>query len=197
LLKVEFLNRKSTFLISENSFKFIDPKGAAVELIEVPSWGFKGKEKMGSARGYIWSRSIPLLKDTLLLGRGPDTFAIYFPQNDYVGKLIAYNTSGMIVDKAHNLYLQTALQTGVLSLVALLTVFVIYIANSLKIYSKSNFNSFYEKTGLGIFLGITGYLSAGFFNDSVVSVAPIFWILLGIGISINLKLKFKKKEEMS
>ena len=28
----------------------------------------------------------------------------------------------------------------------------------------------------------------GFFNDSSVSVAPVFWVLLGTGISINMKL---------
>jgi hypothetical protein len=42
--------------------------------------------------------------------------------------------------------------------------------------------------GGAAFIGVIGYLAAGFFNDSIVSVAPLFWILLGIGISINIKL---------
>ena len=38
-------------------------------------------------------------------------------------------------------------------------------------------------------LAIIGYLGAGFFNDSVVPVAPIFWILLGTGIAVNYLVK--------
>ena len=39
--------------------------------------------------------------------------------------------------------------------------------------------------GISVMLGIVGYLAAGMFNDSVVSVAPIFWILLGVGAALN------------
>ncbi|MBN2826871.1 MAG: hypothetical protein JXQ26_02720 [Tissierellales bacterium] len=42
-----------------------------------------------------------------------------------------------------------------------------------------------EYMGIGIFLGVTGYLVAGFFNDQIISVAPLFYILLGAGLSIN------------
>jgi O-antigen ligase len=51
----------------------------------IDSTGFNGRETLGSGRGYIWSRTIPLLKETVFLGHGPDTFAIYFPQYDYIG----------------------------------------------------------------------------------------------------------------
>ena len=34
-------------------------------------------------------------------------------------------------------------------------------------------------------LAIIGYLGAGFFNDSIVSVAPIFWVLFGVGVAVN------------
>jgi hypothetical protein len=30
-----------------------------------------------------------------------------------------------------------------------------------------------------------GYLGAGVFNDSVVSVAPVFWVVLGAGMRQN------------
>ncbi|HHX61128.1 MAG TPA: hypothetical protein GX707_10515 [Epulopiscium sp.] len=38
---------------------------------------------------------------------------------------------------------------------------------------------------IGIFAAICGYLIAGLFNDSVVSVAPVFWILWGLGIGLT------------
>ena len=40
--------------------------------------------RKGSKRVYIWSRSIPILKDCLLLGFGPDTYSIVFPSYNFV-----------------------------------------------------------------------------------------------------------------
>ncbi|MCY6484501.1 O-antigen ligase family protein [Clostridium aestuarii] len=177
------------FALKDNEAKFINHKKQEVDLKKVEKFGFEGKEKIGSARGYIWSRSIPLLKKTMFIGNGPDTFAIFFPQDDYVGKVIAYGTDNMLVDKAHSLYLQTGINTGVISLIALLAMFLIYFVSSIKTYFKNEFNDFYSVLGLAVFLACCGYIVAGIFNDSVVSVAPVFWVLLGMGISINLKLK--------
>ena len=48
---------------------------------------FTSHESFASSRGYIWSRTIPLLKETLFIGTGADTFVIAFPQDDYIGKI--------------------------------------------------------------------------------------------------------------
>ena len=50
---------------------------------------------------------------------------------------------------------------------------------------KRKFNSFYEVVGLATALAISGYLAAGMFNDSAVSVAPYFWFFMGLGIAVN------------
>lgn len=193
-IKINKSGIEMTFLDYNNKFSLLDKNGDSVDIKPVEKWGFEGKEKLGSARGYIWSRSIPLMKHTILLGYGPDTFAAKFPQNDYVGKLIAYDTTNMLVDKAHNLYLENAINIGVLGLIAFLAIFVLYIISCVKLYFKSDFNDFYSIVGLAILTAICGYLGAGFFNDSVVSVAPVFWVLLGMGISINYQLKNKDKK---
>jgi len=67
-----------------------------------------------------------------------------------------------------------------------------YFFQSLRLYWNSEFRDIYTITGVGILAAFTGYVVAGLFNDSIISVAPVFWILLGIGISINLKLKTGK-----
>ena len=168
----------SIHLINANTKKDID--------LEYPAtFGFKGKEKLGSMRGYIWSRSIPMLKENLILGGGPDTFALRFPQNDLIAKYYAYDTPNMIVDKPHNLFLQIALNEGVIALLAFLAIMVIYIVDSIKLYALKNDYNRSQVLGTAICLGVIGYLFAGIFNDSVVSVAPIFWIVLGVGIAIN------------
>lgn len=179
----------------EGHFKFLGSKGELTDLVKAPSWGFEGREEMASSRGYIWSRSFPLLKDALFLGYGPDTYALHFPNNDYFGKLIGMRRINILVDKPHNFYLQTAINTGVPSLVAILAIFVIYIVSSIRLYiNKKEYNNLYEAAGIAIFFAVMSYLMVSMLNDSVVSVAPVFWVLLGTGVGINIKLKNEKTE---
>lgn len=149
-------------------------------------------EKMFSGRGYIWSRTIPELKNYILKGSGPDTYVLVFPQDDYIG-LENNGFKGSVVTKPHNLYLQIWVQTGLLSLIAFLALYIIYFVQSFSIYMKNGFKTYSEQLGVGIFLATLAYMVAGFTNDSTITVAPIFWILLGIGFGINRRLKKEKK----
>lgn len=189
VLQIQRKNLTLTIGIQKDGFKLLNSKGNLVDLTPVKTFGFEGKENFASSRGYIWSRSLPLLKNTIFAGYGPDTFAIYFPQHDVFGKLKAYGTTTITVDKPHDLYLNTALSTGVISLIAMLALFIGYIVMSFKTYFNVSEYNFYHYAGIGILAAVCGYLVAGIFNDSVISVAPVFWILLGVGISINLKLR--------
>lgn len=173
-------------LKSDNTIHLVDyNSGADIDIVYPDTFGFKGKEKLGSMRGYIWARALPLLKQNILIGSGPDTFVFKFPQNDLVGKYYAYDTANMVVDKPHNLYLQIALNEGLIALLAFLAVMIIYIIDSLKLYALKNEYENDEILGAATCLGVIGYLFAGLFNDSVISVAPIFWIVLGVGVTIN------------
>ncbi len=197
------INAKSTrsdgLLLSVNNqptFMFTLKEDSTIHLADIntkkdidlqypETFGFKGKEKLGSARGYIWSRSIPLLKDNLILGSGPDTFVYRFPQNDLIGKYYAYDTPNMVVDKPHNLYLQIGLNEGLIALLAFLVIMITYIVDSIRLYALKKSYDKSQILGAITCLGIIGYLFAGFFNDSVVSVAPVFWITLGVGVAVN------------
>lgn len=175
---------------SDGHFRVLTPAGESTRTEKALSWGFEGREKFASGRGYIWSRSIPLLKDTIVLGHGPDTYALYFPQDDYLGKLQSNFQVMTLVDKPHNMYLQIGINTGLISLLAVLILFGMYILSSIKIYiRKREYNDFIEVAGISIFLSICIYLFTSLSNDSVVSVAPVFWTILGLGININMKIK--------
>lgn len=182
------------FGVDNGTFTFLDNKGDEIPLQRPPAWGFVGQERLGSSRGYIWSRALPLLRNTVWLGYGPDTFAAYFPQYDIYGKMYAYyGNMWQLVDKPHDFYLQTGFNTGLLSLLALLILFGMYWVDCLKIYFREDFNSVAAKTGVGLWAGATGYLGAAFFNDSVVSVAPVFWVMLGLGIAANRMVRAQRK----
>lgn len=174
------------FNLEPERIALIDNKGNEVSLEPIEAWGFEGNERIGSSRGYIWSRSLPLLKNALVFGYGPDTFATAFPQHDIFGKMYAYHGDmWQVVDKPHNLYLQIAINTGIISLLAFLFLVGYYLYRSFRIYLSNSFDDFLSQAGVGVFVAIVGYLGAAFFNDSVVSVAPVFWCLLGLGASIN------------
>jgi O-antigen ligase len=172
-------------IIQDQGFKYVTYFGKMVDQIYPESYGFKGRERFGSSRGYIWSRSLPLIKDTLILGHGPDTYAIYFPQNDFSNKLKYLDNNFILVDKPHNMYIQYAINTGVLSLIAFLILVAFYFISSFIIYFKGKEHNEFFITGVGCLTAVTGFLISAIANDSVVSVSPVFWILLGVGIACN------------
>lgn len=184
------------FIMAKDGPIYLNGFGKQVDLRKVDAIGWENNQDFGSGRGYIWSRSIPLMKDTLILGHGADTFCIYFPHDDYVGK---YNSGtfssniNIVVDKPHNMYFDTIIGTGLVSMLALLLLWALYLIQSFRIYRKENFENMLSFVGVGIFLGICGFLVSGLVNDSSVSVMPMFYGLLGTGISINMIIKAQAK----
>lgn len=162
---------------------FYDGVGTTTPDYKPASFGFAGKEHWGSGRGYIWSRTFPLMGRVLLLGTGPDTFAFEFPQNDMVSKTKYFGQPYIIVDKPHNLYLQTAVNTGVVSLLALLFLFGYFIIRAFLSITNTNGRDWLFGLRLGILTGICGYLTAALTTDSVISVAPVFWAVMGLGLA--------------
>lgn len=144
-----------------------------------------------SGRGFIWSRSIPLLKKSLLLGSGADTFVFYFPNDDYVTAFQAGFVNTLIT-KPHNMYLQIAIQNGIPALLLFLVLYLYYFFGSIKLYLNANLRtaSSSKETLIGfcIFLGTFGYMVIGMVNDSSLTVAPFFWFLLGCGYALNKKI---------
>jgi len=176
-----------SFKLDQQGLTQIDSfSGLPLEEVEAESIGFKGKEKLGSSRGYIWSRSLSVfLEKNLIIGNGPDTFVAYFPQNDRLAKWWAYDTTEMLVDKAHNLYLQIGMNQGGIALVAFLVMMITYLIHSFKLYAFQENYDGSDAMGIAIMLAVVGYLGAGIFNDSAITVTPIFWVLLGTGFAVN------------
>ena len=166
----------------DGTYGYVTRFGKINTIEEAPAV-LKGYERALSGRGYIWGRTIPLLPKHLLLGSGPDTFILEFPQNDYVKR---YNTSSSmyqeIPSKAHNMYLQTAVQTGVLSLICLLLFWGFYLKESICIYWIQKKKDY---IGIACCFSVTGYLIMGVMNDSNLATAPLFWTILGLGWAVN------------
>ncbi|WP_313346669.1 O-antigen ligase family protein [Sedimentibacter sp.] len=183
------------FYFAQDGIKILGSGGRIVDPMVADRFEpLDGLERFMSGRGYIWSRTIPLLKTFIIKGAGADNYPIAFPQDDFVAKLRNGSNANLVIDKPHNMYMQIAVNTGFISLIALIVIWGIYIINSLIWYSKTIFDSLDKIIGAACFVSIIGYLVAAMFNDHIVSVSPLFWIVLGIGISINIRLQSKSTE---
>ncbi len=188
--------------VKDYEFRFVEidghvynrnPLNYDIDLVPGPRAGFfKNRPNFGSGRGSIWSHSVPLLKDSAFIGVGADCYCLVYPHNDYAYKYSTGSAKNIlqIVDKPHNMYLHMAIGTGGVSLLAVLTLYIGYIVQSLKLFWKKQLKHDYLSfAGAGIFLGITGFVVTGLVDDSTVSVMPMFYTLLGMGIAINMILK--------
>ncbi len=185
--------RQWNFVIMDGVYRFYSIYGKPAEIRNIPSIGFEKSQHFASRRGFIWSRTLPLVGDHILLGSGPDTFVLEFPNDDFVG-MVNNSYSGNMVTKPHNMYLQIAVQTGVISLIAFLTLFIAYFVNCIKLYWNRKFTTM-SFIGLACMLGTFGYMITGLANDSSITVAPLFWLLIGMGAAINCKISSADKQE--
>ncbi|MBC7661123.1 MAG: O-antigen ligase family protein [Chitinophagaceae bacterium] len=132
-------------------------------------------------RGFIWSYSIPLLKHTLLLGRGPGAFPFEFPNNDPIVMSSSFGLES-IVDKPHNFYISFAYTYGVVALLLLLGVYSYYVV---RVVNRVAYGGTHEVAILMPYvLGFIGFVITAISVDSTVGVSSPFWVMLGIGLSL-------------
>ena len=174
--------------VNDGTYYFLDWANKFVKLEKADSAVFTNCPSLFSGRGYIWAKTIPLLKKYIFLGAGPDSFQMVFPQYDYVD--LSYDFApNMLITRAHNMYLQMAVQTGVLSLICFLVFYGMYFVKSVKLYIKRkeilDDEPYLFHIGSGLFVSSFGYMLSGIVNDSLPVTAPLFWAIIGIGIAVN------------
>lgn len=174
-----------TNMVSESGrYLAFNQKAGFVNLKQSEAALFQDRPDLFTGRGFLWSRSIPLLKKYLLTGSGPDTFEIAFPQDD----LIAMRRGGcgfLTVTKPHNIYLQIGVNTGTVSMLAFIGFYLVYMVWCVRLYYIKKAEGSLFHYGMGVFSGISAYMVSGIVNDSTVCVAPVWWCMMGLGIAIN------------
>lgn len=173
-------NANWTFLLHPNGMLYVNSMSTTVPFeASKGSGGFVGHEGFGSARGFIWSRTLPLIAASPLVGYGADNFTVEFPQNDYNLKYQLYGNPNTLIDKAHNMLLQLTMNFGIPGMILLLSV-IGYSVRTLYFSYISKGDSDY-KLSLVVILCIFGYLGSGLFYDSNLHVSPFFWTFVGFG----------------
>lgn len=119
----------------------------------------------GSGRIFIWAETIKIVPKYITHGAGIDNFLYAFGNKPLQKNRVIY-------DKAHNEYLQILITEGLFCLISYLLLYIFIVVKGFK-------NSFKNKQ-IFLLLPIIGYLVQAFFNISVIVVAPIFYICLGL-----------------
>ncbi|TNF54428.1 O-antigen ligase family protein, partial [bacterium] len=131
-------------------------------------------------RLYVWKRALFLIKERPWFGYGLETFPIAFQQfnKDYTKRFNDY----IVVDRAHNNYIDTAFALGIIGLGTYCAVILAFLAYLYRLVKQTE-NSVRQLFYTGIFSGFCGYLINDLFIFSVVSVSPTFWSLMGLTVA--------------
>lgn len=177
--------RSFTLAWEDSRYKAVDGYGRRLAILDYSDGLFKGHESELSSRAYIWSRSLPMIRQSLLIGLGPDNYIMSFPQDDYLGKWLYMNNPDTVLDKPHNLYLQIMINSGGLSLLCFLLAMALLFKwswSSLKNAPQWDYRHIYLLAGMA---AAGGYLLSGMAYDSSVSISPVFWGIIGLCAALN------------
>jgi len=170
----------SVFIINLNSSnvlfnRFFSIRSEAILLIK----NNENVKTIGSYRWFLWARVIELIKQKPWFGYGIENMLIPF-MNAYRSDIVNILKLEIVFDKAHNEYLNIAVSSGIPSLIAYLSFVGLCLKTGI-IRLKEN------PIYLALFASVIGYLIQATFNISVVSVAYVFWIFLGLLVGGSLK----------
>ena len=179
---LNFLVENEKLFLADRKYKKLDIER---DLKVAEYIGFEGKGKLGSNRGYLWSRSLPIMLNNIIIGTGQDTFITEFPQNDiYARQVETFGWEpGILIDKPHNTFIQIGIHSGLISLIVILVGLILLITKSVKNILYNNVNYEYSLVIVAIF----GFLLSSIFNDSILAITPIVYIFLGIAVKGILK----------
>lgn len=146
---------------------------------------FATSNDVGNGRMTIWKMAIDIIKKRPFLGSGPETIPSalikYSPTSFYAWA----DKTKTVVDKAHNEFLQIAACVGIPALFTYITFLFCALKNNIKNMFSNPISFIFAAT-------IISYIIQSLFNISVISVAPLFWFILGV--SQNKKIKEKLLE---
>ena len=138
-------------------------------------------DEMGTYRGFLWKRTVKLIKDAPFIGTGPDTFAIRFMS---VYKQDVANLGKLTInDTAANVYLTMSINMGIIGLISYIAFSFFIIGRTIKILLMGDFENVIqskEKYYVVCAMALIALLVQDFFNLWVVIVTPLLFVLFGI-----------------
>ncbi len=148
---------------------------------------------IGNGRGvatrlYVWDKTVRLIRERPWFGYGLETFMLVFKKYNQEYTEIFHDR--VIIDRAHNNYLDIAFAMGIPGLAAYLALLLSFLIYVWRLFMDLQDRS-QKMLTLGVLAGFCGYLINDMFIFSVVSVSPTFWSLMGLTLAAG---KLVRKE---
>ncbi len=166
----------AAILLIGYAFTLLPSKNTTYEVASRAASTFK-LEGSNIPRVEMWKATLPMIADRPLLGSGPDTFKLAFPKYKPAQWVTTFQDPQ--IDRAHNELLQIAATTGLLGVTGFLWLVIAMFFAGMRRFFKIR-----QRNGKVIILGL---LAAAFsflvqveFNPNSLSVAPIFWAIIGL-----------------
>lgn len=144
---------------------------AALMLVPTPA-GSTG------ARVTIWRATWPLIAARPILGYGPETFSQVFTAVFPPG-LVYLQGRAVLVDRAHNLILDTLVSTGLAGFLAYAALVGTVAAAGARAFTQTTDRQVRVVLAAGL-AAVAGHLVETQFSFPVTSTATLFWLMLGM-----------------
>lgn len=135
-----------------------------------------------AARLAIWRATLDLIARRPLLGYGPDSLGLVFPRV-YPPQLVYYQGRGLAVDRAHNLFLDWAVTTGVLGLLAglalLATLFVVGWRAIMQTIETER-----RTLLVACLAAVAGSVAGNLVSFDVTATATTIWLLMALTVAL-------------
>ena len=159
----------------EGTLIYLNPAGKESIPCKAPQVWKAADDRMLTGRLYIWKRTVPLLRDCLLLGHGQETYPFLFPQNDYVGRAnVGASQYLQIITKPHNMYLQILFNSGIPAFLCLMAAIGLFCMQAGQRRKQAGPG---REPCTACVLALLCFLMLGLLYDSNVSVTPLMCLL--------------------
>lgn len=142
------------------------------------------KNALNDERFRAWNIMIKIIKDKPILGWGPENLAVGFDKN--YSSTITYSTWW---DRAHNIFLNTGVEAGILGMLAQIALFITLLWQ----LQKAKLNKDNSILCHGLQATIIGYLVTGFFSLDSLSVYLTLFFIIGYILYLTTENETKKE----
>jgi O-antigen ligase/tetratricopeptide (TPR) repeat protein len=135
-----------------------------------------------AARLAIWRATLALIARRPLLGYGPDGLEVVFP-GVYPPELVYYQGRGLLVDRAHNLFLDWAVTSGVLGLLAGLSVLAAFFLAGWRVAARTG-DAKRRLLLVACLAAVGGNVAGNLVGFDVTATAAATWLLMALAVAL-------------
>lgn len=138
------------------------------------------KESSNMGRIYIWKSALLIIRDYPILGTGPNTFNILLYTIYRQPKLEKFGPTYLKQWHAHNIFLNTAAENGIINMVLLILLIILGFKCGLELYKKS-IDNWEKMLILGTLGSLIDFTIHGLVDCTHLGTTGyLFWFILGI-----------------